>query len=299
MSTRDSLTRHTLLINKLRKRPASKKEIDAYLAQEEELQGYKLRVSNKTFRRDLDSILSLYHIDIQYHFSKKVYYIHSDSQSEASARLFEAFDAFNAINITEGFSKYVHFEKRRPKGTENLYGLLHAIKNKLKITFAFQDFWEDEVKRRVAEPFALKEFKNRWYILAKDLSDSKIKRFALDRLTELEITKKPFDSKAEYNVEEIYRDCFGIITSDESKPCEIILTFEAYQGKYINSLPLHDSQQVISDTDEELQIKLRLHITHDFIMELLSFGETVTVIKPPELKVQMENTLRKALDNYA
>jgi hypothetical protein len=52
------------------------------------------------------------------------------------------------------------------------------------------------------------------------------------------------------------------------------LSFDDYQGKYIKSLPLHESQQTISDSENELQIKLKLYITHDFIMELLSYGET-------------------------
>ena len=48
----------------------------------------------------------------------------------------------------------------------------------------------DEASKRTSEPYALKEFKTRWYVLAKDNGDSNIKSFALDRLTNLEITNK-------------------------------------------------------------------------------------------------------------
>jgi predicted DNA-binding transcriptional regulator YafY len=299
MSIRESITRQSLIINMLRKRPASLREIEDYLAREAEVQGYKLVVSPKTFKRDIDEIFTLYKIEIKYDFSEKTYSIIDDNQSQIKGRLLEAFDTFNALNIAEGISKYVHFENRKPKGTENLYGLLHAIKNTLKITFTFQDFWEDKPRTCIVEPFALKEFKNRWYILAKDLADNKTKRFALDRLADLEITKKHFESKKEYNVEEIYRNCFGIITPDEKEPSEVELLFDAYQGKYIQSLPLHESQQVVFHTPEKLQISLRVFITHDFIMELLSYGETVTVMKPEKLKTEIKRVLESALDNYA
>jgi predicted DNA-binding transcriptional regulator YafY len=79
---------------------------------------------------------------------------------------------------------------------------------------------------------------------------------------------------------------------------DMTLSFDDYQGKYIKSLPLHESQQTISDSENELQIKLKLYITHDFIMELLSYGETLAVIKSERLKEEMKNTLQKALDNY-
>jgi hypothetical protein len=298
MSKRESITRYNLIINKLRKQPTTLKKINAYLTQQGELEGYKLVMTPKTFKRDLNDILSLYHIEIQYNFSKKVYEIKTDSQSEASNRLFEAFDTFNALNITDGLSQYVIFEKRKPKGTENLFGLLHAIKNRLRITFAFRDFWEVEGHHYLAEPYALKEFKNRWYILAKDVSDAKLRRFPLDRLTGLEITKKTFEKPINNEIEEIYRDCFGIIPPNESNPTEVILSFDGDQGNYITSLPLHQSQEVIINTMDELRIKLKVYITYDFIMELLSYGDTVEVIAPESLKKQIKETLEKSLSYY-
>ena len=40
--------------------------------------------------------------------------------------------------------------------------------------------------------YALKEFKNRWYVVARDAGDGLVKSFALDRLSDLEITGKSF-----------------------------------------------------------------------------------------------------------
>src|SRR5690606_6140821 len=100
-------------------------------------------------------------------------------------RRMEAFDTFNALRIGENTSGSIHFENRKPLGTENLFGLIHAIKNRLNIMFTYQKFWEDEMTHRSVEPYALKEFKSRWYVLAKDHKDNNIKSFALDRLTNL------------------------------------------------------------------------------------------------------------------
>ena len=86
-------------------------------------------------------------------------------------RMMEAFDMFNSLNLAQDLTPFIHLEKRRPQGTENLYGLLHAIKNRLQIKFTYQKFWEEELSQRLAEPYALKEFKNRWYIMAKDSKD--------------------------------------------------------------------------------------------------------------------------------
>lgn len=298
MSKRESISRYNLIIKKLRKHPASFAEISDYLALESELQEYNFNVSKRTFQRDLEDIRSLYNIDIQFDFSRKVYSLDFDEQPDVNERILEAFDTFNALNLSDRLSANIHFEKRRPQGTENLYGLLHAIKNQWQIKFTYQKFWEDELTKRITEPYALKEFKNRWYVLANDLKDNQVKSFALDRLSGLDITKKRFQLPINFNVNEHYKYCFGIISPNGNKPVEIELSFDPYQGKYIKTLPLHETQQILIDNKEELRIKLTLFITHDFFMELLSYGENLRVIKPDSLIIDLKATFKKVLKLY-
>ncbi|HET8809043.1 MAG TPA: WYL domain-containing protein [Flavobacteriaceae bacterium] len=298
MSKREAIARYNLIIKKLRKNPADFKEISNYLSLESELQEYDFNVSKRTFQRDLDDIRSLYNIDVQYDFFRKVYFIEFEEQPEMNERILEAFDVFNALNLSDRLSKHIHFENRKPQGTENLYGLLHAIKNRFQIKFTYHKFWEDELTKRNVVPLALKEFKNRWYVLAKDLKDEDLKTFALDRLTELEITKKKFPFPKNFDVNLHFEHCFGIIGSSGQKPQEIILSFDPFQGKYIKSLPLHHSQQILIDNEKELRIKLTLFITHDFYMELLSFGENVKVIQPKSLINSLVETAKKVLGKY-
>ncbi|MCK9561846.1 MAG: WYL domain-containing protein [Bacteroidales bacterium] len=298
MSKRESIARYSLIIKKLRRCPSSFQEISDYLALESELQEYNFNVSKRTFQRDLEDIRSLFSIDIQYDFSQKVYRVEYDEQSEVSERMLEAFDTFNALNMSDRLSNYIHFEKRRPQGTEHLYGLLHAVKNRLQISFSYHKFWEDTITRRTTEPYALKEFKNRWYVLAKDLKDNHIKSFALDRLSSLEITKKKFLLHKDFNANEHFKYCFGIISPNEQAPQEIILSFTPFQGKYIKTLPLHESQVILKDDEDELRIQLKLYITHDFFMELLSFGEDVQVLQPESLMQDLKSTFKRALNQY-
>lgn len=298
MSQKETLARYNLIINRLRKKPSTFEEILDCLKLESEIQTYGFQISKRTFQRDIQDIYSLYNIEIKYDYTQRVYKIEFNTEPEISERILEAFDTFNALNISDRLSDFIHFEKRRPAGTENLFGLLHAIRNRVQIKFEYHKFWEDMVSQRTAEPYALKEFKNRWYILANDTNDSKIKSFALDRLSNLEITKRKFTFPANFNVEENYRYCFGIISPDDEEPQEIVLSFEAFQGKYIKSLPLHETQKVLVDNENELQIGLKLFLTHDFIMELLSFGSSMKVQQPQSLAEEIKEELKRALSNY-
>lgn len=298
MSKRESISRYNLIIQKLRKRPATFREIADYLEQESELQEYDFRVSNRTFQRDVNDIRSIWGFDIQYDFKRKVYSIEMDGQSETNERIMEAFDTFNALNVSERLSKSILFEKRKPQGTENLYGLLHAIKNKLQIKFAYQKFWEDEATQRTAEPYALKEFRNRWYVLVSDTNDGIVKTFALDRLSNLEITRKKFVVPQGFSASDYFKHAFDVETSDDGKPQEVVLSFTPIKGKYIKTLPLHESQEVLIDDKNEFRVRLNVYVSYALKQEILSHGNEVKVIKPKGLINELKKELESALKQY-
>ncbi|MEI2756901.1 MAG: WYL domain-containing protein [Chitinophagaceae bacterium] len=255
--------------------------------------------SKRTLQRDIKEIRNVFGVDIEYSKSNTGYFIsQNETENMNFQRMMEAFDLYNSLNLAQDLTPFIHLEKRKPQGTENLYGLLHAIKNRLQIKFSYKKFWDEESSIREAEPYALKEFKNRWYILAKDRKDNNIKSFALDRLSNLEITKQHYQYPDNYNVEQNYRYCFGIISPNDEEPQNIILSFDPIQGKYIKKLPLHDTQQVLEDNDKETLVKLRLCLTHDLIMELLSFGDNMKVIEPKSLADQIKQAHKKAYNQY-
>ena len=99
--------------------------------------------------------------------------------------------------------------------------------------------------------------------IANDLKDKKVKSFALDRLFELEITRKKFQQPNDFNVNEHFKYCFGIISPNEHKPQEVILSFDPFQGKYIKTLPLHESQVILKDNEDE-QYHAQVHLNDKF-----------------------------------
>lgn len=305
MSKRGYISRYLLILKKLKISPYSTyEELKAYIENQFDylqMQDDNLHIgfSKRTLQRDIREIRNNFGIDIDYSKSQKGYFIsHNEHENMNFQRMMEAFDMFNSLNLAQDLAPFIHLEKRRPQGTENLYGLLHAIKNRLQIKFTYQKFWEESLSQRLVEPYALKEFKNRWYLLSKDSKDNTIKSFALDRLTNLEITTQSYQYPDNYSIKQSYRYCFGIISPNDTEPQDIILSFTPFQGKYIKTLPLHDTQQVLVDNDEELKIHLKLCLTHDLIMELLSFGENMKVIEPKSLADQIKQAHEKAYRQY-
>ena len=298
MSARQLILRYNHILNKLSKGPATFSEIDQYLTLQSSICDEAFNVSKRQFQRDIRDISSIFELEIYFDKASHVYRINDAEFSEISRRRIEALDTFNALKIGDGASKFILFEPRKATGTENLSTLVYAIRNRFELKFSYQKYWENESSVRQIEPLALKEFKSRWYVIGRDKKDLKIKSFALDRISNLENSGAKFIPTNSSNVKDSYQHCFGIIGPNGLEPQKVILSFDPIQGKYIKSLPLHQSQKIVVENPSELRIEIDVYITYDLVMEILSYGEYVRVIEPQSLVREISNTLECALMQY-
>lgn len=297
MARKSTLQRQRLIISKLRRTPCTFEQLQDFLQRESEFSEEDLTCSIRTFQRDIKAIASLYNIEIQCDRSRNIYEIVDDGSEDHNERLLEAFEIYNALNLSNNFAREVIVEKRKPLGTEHLYGLLHAIRNGFSVTFSYEKYSDGDLRQRTVNPLAIKEAQNRWYLLARDPGDKIVKSFGLDRISDLQLTRQKFES-VDYDPEKEYRHSFGIINGVGGEPQKIVLSFTPTEGKYINSLPLHHSQKEILKNDQEWRFEYFLLPTHDFIMEVLSYGADVKVLEPQSFRDSVLKQLQKAIKRY-
>lgn len=292
-----SLPRQRAIISKLRRGPMGFKELQDYLKMKMDFSEDDLFCSQRTFQRDIKKIEKLFGIYITYNSATRKYEISDDMQEEHNERLMEAFDVYNALHISDGLAQHVIVEKRRSLGTENLHGLLHAIKNHFSVSFNYEKFSNGDLQKREVNPVAIKESQNRWYLLAQDQKDQIVKSFGLDRIKELEISNRKFEAIT-YDAEQEYRHSFGVISGVNIKPKKIVLSFTPKEGKYIETLPLHHSQKEVLKNKNEWRFEYFLRPTHDFIMEVLKYGSEVKVLEPKSFKNAILKQLQAAVTRY-
>lgn len=143
-------------------------------------------------------------------------------------------------------------------------------------------------------PHFLKESNQRWYLLA--IEDNVLKSFGIDRINHLQVAQEEtFCRDQTIDVESLFKDYFGIWNQSDLPVEDIELSYDALDGKFLKSVPLHHSQQVLCDTAEEFRIRLHLRITNDFVMELLSRSRSLTVINPSHLRERIKKIYEEAL----
>ena len=282
---------------------ASYEEIEDYLTRKYEQSDMNLddlKFTKRTFLRDKEAISKVLKTNIVYRRSTNTYAIDDEEQSEFQEDVFDNLLLVEAFREVKGKKNIMLFEQRKSRGLHWLSGLVHAITHQKIVTLQYTKFWEGVSHKKVLEPYAVKEFKNRWYLLAHEKNDDKyfIKTFGLDRISELDFAPSTFKPK-KYDAQKDFENSFGIISTLNETPEEIILSFDADQGKYIKTLPLHHSQQILVDDENEFRIKLLLVPTYDFEREILSHGNRVKIISPESFKNHMKTEVEEMLNNFS
>jgi len=298
MAQDDVIKRQTIIINYLRTGGKSFEDIQNHLEIESEIQSADLRISQRTFQRDITAIRRIYGIDIVFNRTKKVYEIDFEDTNPNTDRLMDSFALFNALNVGKQMEKFIQFEDKKTQGVHFILDIITAIKNSNIIELYHKKYDEDNSKTYLLMPLMIKEYRYRWYLVAKEKNSDKIKTFGLDRILKLDILNEKYEYPKDFDAQNYFNDFYGVITLDNVKTENIVLSFTSFQGKYIKSLPMHHSQKILSDNDKELRISLKLKPTIDFIMDLQYFGECVKVIKPLWLAEKIKNNFKKAVDNY-
>ncbi len=297
------LKRYSIILKRIEKSPASYEQINKFLETESDIQGRNYSISQRSLQRDIKDIYEQFGIEIvnERKGDKRYFIKRKPDTPEYSQRLLEAFQILSAVNASQNFAEHVFLETRKPDGLEHFYDLLNAIKNNKIVRLLYRKFHSDEISNKKLLPLALKEAKNRWYLIAEDTKDKQVKTFGLDRISELEITKASFPKKINVNYNELFKNSFGIINPVNRKPEKIQLSFTYQQGQYIKTFSLHKSQAVISENKEEDEVivELFIQITDDFIMELLSYGPDVEIISPMQLRNEIKKNLTATLKYYS
>lgn len=289
MAKKEYLQRYILIVELLRRKEVSFHELQDYLFQKD------IEISQRTFQRDKEEIESLWGIEIKFNKKDGVYEIKEELSDGKFDRIAESFTLANALNQSETFSKYIFLEQRKPKGTEYFNGILHAIQNNLVIKFQLNSFWARPTFR-ICVPKAIKEAQNRWYLIGYDLDRQEFRNYGLDRISNFEITTIKKQSP-NINIQEYYKNAFGIETYGEPTP--IVLKFENSQKEYIKSLPFHTSQTIFDEDETHFKVKVKLHPTYDFIMEILRFGKWCEVVEPENFRNEVKQVISEMYLKYS
>lgn len=185
-----------------------------------------------------------------------------------------------------------------PSGHKHLTTILKAMKEDRTVEITYRSFRKAFSATFPIEPYCIKLFENRWYVLAHNITYGDIRLYGLDRLEDARMTDTTFRLPKDFNARDFFHTTYGIVVDRDIRPERIIVRANEDHKHYLASLPLHHSQRLIADNGEYADFELFLSPTYDFVMKLIQAGPMIEVISPDSLRREMKSWISEMNDIY-
>lgn len=254
-----------------------------------------------TFNRWRGSIFSQFGIIIScQRVGGYLYYIENPEdidENELKKWMLDSFAVGNLIGENLSLKDRILVDQI-PSGRDHLTTILEAMKDNMVINIVYRAFRYSRSYEIPVEPYCVKLFENRWYLLGHNLSQDTIRLYGLDRIETVEITDRRYKLPKGFDAASFFSAYFGIVIDDSIKCERIVVRANKEHTPYLKSLPLHHSQRLIEDTGTYADFELTLPPTYDFIMKLLHSGPMIEVLSPDSLRKSMRGWITDMYELY-
>lgn len=185
------------------------------------------------------------------------------------------------------------------RGLNLLPDIIDAATSHQAVRITYRNYKNcDEEYTVVVHPWYIKQYNNRWFLMAYDAEADRISNYALDRIQNFNVEEDvAYIPNKEVDFEHYFDDVFGVtIPPSDVEKIRVLLQFSKKQYPYIVSKPLHHSQEIVDAENRILAVKVRP--TYEFTQLILSFGFDVKVLEPEPFKQEILANLRRNLQNY-
>ena len=259
-------------------------------------------LSERQFHRYTDAVEELFDIEIKYSRSQRGYVVADREGIDNMGMrkwLIQTFSVNNILHESQDLKNRILLENV-PSGQQHLTTIVDAMRESVALTMTYQSFGKPEPSTFEVEPYCVKLFEQRWYMLARSERYPEPRVYALDRIKALEPTERKFKLPKKFDAAKFFEDYYGIIIGDKDFDiCPVALKVDSWQSKYLRTLPLHHTQVEVERNEEYSIFEYRLCPSLDFRQKILSMGVAVEVLAPTKLiaKVCEEGVAEHAQPN--
>lgn len=271
----------------------------------EDFSGYGGTIPLSTFHEYRKSIKEMFGVDIVCDRSKNVYYVQNPEVLDENKLGKWLLDKYS---IPEGFTAYNGLKDRVlleeiPYGHAFLNSIVEAMQNNQELRVDYQRYEyeqrEEHLQTFHIQPYALKVYNRRWYLLGYLKEHEGLRNIALDRILDLKVLKTTFDMPADFDARSYYTNVVGIFVNDDLPVTKVKIRVYGVQAEYLRSTPLHKSQsEGSSKRGEFAEFTYRLCITPELVSQLLAMGDKVEVLEPEELREEIKERINNMLNFY-
>lgn len=268
-----------------------------------------VELSRSTFNRHKDAIEDIFGIYIDCDRQKGYrYYIGNDNvlrEDSVQNWMLSTLSVNNVISESLSLQDRILLQEVPYQG-EYLKKVIDAMKKGVRVAVDYRKYGTEKTSHLDFEPYCIKMFKQRWYVLGhfhRDATEEKpasdyFAIFSFDRILNMTLTETRFQIAPDFDAQAYFDECYGVLVGDGTKPERIVIRAYGYERYYIRDLPIHKSQREIGQGENFADFELYMRPTVDLSSHLLGRGSQVKVLSPQWLADELHDMHTEAARMY-
>ncbi len=205
-------------------------------------------------------------------------------------------------------------QNERLKGLDEWFEMLfEACRKRLIVTMKYNRFdrLDKEPEERIVEPFHMRVYNNRWYLVGRE--KAKLPRLPMvvipiDRIMDLsvesveerdarEIANGKYVIPSDKEIEAYFKDIIGVSRLPEGEPIPIKVKAWGLAKHYMETKPLHPSQETIEEGADYKIFQLRVIPNEELVQALIVYADQMEVLEGDFVKKKLRERAEKILSN--
>ena len=192
----------------------------------------------------------------------------------------DAMVSFRTFEVTQG-------------GLETFQVVAEAVRRSIEVAFEYRKLDARRFEMRRVRPYHLACIHDQWYLIGHCLKRRAIRTFLLSRMRKPSPTGVGFVRPVDFTIEGFLKNSFGVFNADGDHP--VRLEFDRFGSQLVRERIWHPSQTIQEKKGGGLELAMRISSLTEIESWILSWGEHVRVIAPPELRTRIGRRLRAAV----
>jgi hypothetical protein len=308
MTFKDTLLRYFLIDKKIHQEPPpTTEELRIYLEEIfRELVGPKITISKLTVKNDIKNMRKVFFAPIKFSFEKNCYYYESPEYESLFSNphgIDDIFLSFLKIRYSLGknysIHQCIHNDNKTIAGSEQLQLFTRAIAERRKVRFTYKSFNAKRTRDYIFHPYLIRDHRNTYYIIGKKDLDNDIRSFALHRIEGVAEILLEDSLVDEAYSRQILVELPSNLLALGNRLLEITIEGQTEILSQLLEVPIHPSQEVVSNSEDKFRISISALPTDEMISSILQFGDKIEVISPEKFRAYFADRVYTILQKYS
>ena len=260
----------------------------------------------RTFHEYRKGIKEMFGVDIECDRSKNVYCVKNPEvldDNKLAKWLLRKYSIPQDFATFNGMKDRILLEEMPKQSTSFLDLIIEAMQKNVELLVEYQRYERDTEEHRQTlhvQPYVLKVYNHRWYLLGYLKERNALRTIALDRILNLRMLPNRFEFPKNFDARRYFANSVGIYVDEAQTPQVVRIRVTGSLVEYLRSSPMHRSQEeVITKYSQHYsEFQYRLCLTPELTSQLLSMGDSVEVLEPMELREEMKKKINTMFNLY-